>query len=108
MNIRILPNGNLEMTADTVEQKELAERLEMAKLTGTSPVALEAEFIAEYLVNPMNNGVCYEQVLPEDVGALTDAPLISDGTNVYGFMDYQVKDLLTELVEGNPTIWQKG
>jgi len=108
MNIRFLPNGNLEMTLDTVEQKELAERLEMAKLAGTSTFILESEFITEHLSNPMNNGVSYEQVRPEDVGALTDAPLISDGTNVYGFMDYQVKDLLTELARGNSVIWQKG
>ena len=48
------------------------------------------------------------QVTPEECGALTDAPLITDGKTVWGYMDYQVKSFLKELLEGREIVWQKG
>ena len=69
---------------------------------GTS--ASENRFIAEFL-KPYG----YTQIKPEDCGALTDAPLITDGKgNVWGFMNYQVQAFLIELVAGNTILWQKG
>lgn len=75
------------------------------------------EFMEPFLCNSE-----WEWVYPEEVGALTDAPLIgircSEAeeektghiyyTEVYGFMDYQVKSLLQELWDNNEAFLQKG
>ena len=45
----------------------------------------------------------FEQVaLPKKSGALTSAPIISNGTDVFGFMDYQsgFVNFLEELANG--------
>ena len=104
MNITKLPNGNLEMTANVNERQDIRTLLRCA----TSELAAESIFISEMLTDPMGDGINYEQVAPEDVGALTSAPLISDGTNVYGYMDYQIHCFLRRLMEGEKIIWQKG
>jgi hypothetical protein len=104
MNITKLSNGNLEMTANVNDRKDIRSLLRST----TSELAAESIFISEMLINPMGDGVSYEQVAPEDVGALTSAPLISDGTHVYGFMDYAIHCFLRKLIDGEPVIWQKG
>ena len=69
----------------------------------------ESIFISEFLSgDPMGDGISYEQVAPEDVGALTGAPLISDGENVYGYMNYAISNFLEELANGKTVVWQKG
>ena len=50
----------------------------------------------------------FRPIKPEDCGALTSAPLITDGKDVWGYMDYQVKSFLTELAEGREVVWPKG
>lgn len=105
MNIVKLSNGNLAMTANEQERNDIRELRELE----SSEIAAESSFIIEFLGNdPMGDGVNYEQVAPEDVGALTSAPLISDGENVYGYMDYQVSNFLEQLVNGKTIVWQKG
>lgn len=99
MNIEILPNGNLKMT---VEGKERAFLFTLNRLTYLSGYAKEAAFLAQFL-RPK-----YQQTAPVSVGALTDAPLITDGINVWGHMNYQVEDFLQVLALGQPVVWQKG
>lgn len=107
MNITRLPNGNLEMTADVHDQawiKDLFRNYDPMTM-----ISMECVFISERLGgDPMGDGISYEQVAPEEVGALTGAPLISDGENIYGFMDYQVRNFLDELANGATITWQKG
>ena len=105
MNIRKLPNGNLAMEADCNEREDIKRLLADKVLT---MISMEAIFIAENLIDPMGDGVDYQQVQPEEVGALTGAAIISDGDNVWGYMDYQVKNFLDELAEGREVVWQKG
>lgn len=50
----------------------------------------------------------YTEIKPEDCGALTSAPLITDGKDVWGYMDYQVKSFLEELLDWKTITWQKG
>ena len=66
--------------------------------------ATENWFIETFLM-PLG----YQQVKPEDVGALTSAPLIQPviSHEVYGFMDYAVVAFLEMLVKGEETIWTK-
>lgn len=95
------PNGNLEMTADQDGQAMIKGLLNNT-CDGYSMIELESAFICDYLPNP------WQQVKPEDVGALTSAPLISNGINVYGFMNYQIENFLALLSTGATITWQKG
>jgi hypothetical protein len=108
MNITHLKNGNLEMSADVNEQDEIKEYLN-DKTWNQTMLNKEASWIIDYLSgDPMGDGKSYEQVAPEEVGALTSAPIISDGENVYGYMDYAIKSFLEELANGETITWQKG
>lgn len=105
MNITILANGNLEMSADVLTIGTIKNLRKIASCE------LEAEsiFISECLgENNTSNQKEYSQVAPEEVRGLTSAPIISDGDNVYGYMDYQIKNFLEELVAGKTIVWQKG
>lgn len=106
IKIDILPNGNLTMKLMDLPNRESIKRLR--KITACEEEA-EHTFISEYL-GPDNtsNGVAYDITTPEQMGALTDAPLIYDGENVYGYMNYQILNFLDELCEGNEIEWQKG
>jgi hypothetical protein len=106
MNIRKLPNGDLAMSADCNEQHDIRVLLQQED---SCMLAKEGEFIVNSLGGDlMGDGISYEQVAPEEVGALTSAPIISDGENVYGYMDYQILNFLEELVTGKEIIWKKG
>ena len=51
----------------------------------------------------------FVQVKPEDVGALTSAPLVQNAKGeVFGFMAYQAQSFLEELIAGHSVEWQKG
>ena len=93
------PNGNLEMTADILTQEYICElRRHMS-----SEITAEGTFIVDIL-GPLG----FEQVAPEDVGALTSAPIISNGTDIYGYMDYQIRNFLEELANGKTVEWIRG
>jgi hypothetical protein len=95
------PNGDLEMTADQDGQASI-RRLLRNDCDGYSMLEMEAAFICDYLPNP------FKQIKPEDCGALTDAPLITNGTDVWGYMNYQVENFLALLSTGATITWQKG
>lgn len=95
MNIKKLPNGNLEITIHQLEQNALKP---VGKRLQTS--SYERKFIGTFL-QPKG----YRQIKPEECGALTDAPLITDGQEVWGYMDYQVKSFLEELAAGLAKWW---
>jgi hypothetical protein len=97
MNIKKLSNGNLLIEADP-QTKVAARTILKMDLNG---YAQEAAFLA-YLM-PI-----YQQTAPCSVGCLTSAPLITDGTNVWGYMDYQINSFLTELAEGREVVWAIG
>jgi hypothetical protein len=100
MRITKLANDNLELQATEIEQDWIKGLRKSARqLNG---YAQEAAFIAQHL-RP-----CYEQTSPASVGALTSAPLITDGIDVWGFMDYQVTDFLGMLEAGHSVIFVKG
>jgi hypothetical protein len=103
MQIHILSNGDLEMLADVNEQNEIFR----LRKDSTSELVAESQFISE-LIDPMGDGKSYEQVAPEEIGALTGAPIISDGETVWGYMQYQVFNFLEELVNGHAVVWKKG
>jgi hypothetical protein len=105
MIITQLLNGNLMMSADSCDRMAIRQLLD----NSCSVIDAEERFISELLPGYAKEiGMQFTQVRPENVGALTSAPLISDGTNVYGYMDYQVLNFLDELMEGNTIVWQKG
>ena len=99
MYISQLTDGSLQMVADPHNQK-LARKITRIKCL--CPLAQEAAFIAHVLTPK------YEQTSPASVGAFTSAPLITDGINIWGYMDYQVSSFLERLADGKDVIWQKG
>lgn len=104
MNIRKLQNGDLAMQADVNERRDIKQ----LQKTASNELAAEARFIIDFLTDPMGDGVCYTQVAPEEIGALTSAPLISDGEDIYGFMDYAIRNFLEDLAAGKEVVWKKG
>ena len=63
-----------------------------------------SSYIRTYLV-PQG----FVQVKPEDVGALTSAPLVQNARGeVFGFLRYQVESFLEELIAGHSVEWQRG
>jgi len=99
MEINPQPNGNLEMSADVLTQ----EYIRALRCRASSEITAEGTFIVEIL-GPLG----FEQVAPEDVGALTSAPIISNGTDIYGYMDYQIRNFLEELANGKTVTWIHG
>lgn len=97
MIITKISNGNLVMMADQKAKTAIKKILKM-DLHGD---AREAAFLT-YLMPT------YQQTAPCSVGCLTEAPLITDGTNVWGYMDYQVTSFLEELADGKEVVWTKG
>ena len=99
MEINFQPNGNLEMSADILTQDYIRE----LRRRSSSEITAEGTFIVEIL-----ESLGFIQVAPEEVGALTSAPIISNGTDVYGYMDYQVRNVLEELANGKTVEWIRG
>jgi hypothetical protein len=93
------PNGNLEMSADVLTQEYIRE----LRHHSSSEITAEGTFIVEIL-GPLG----FEQVAPEEVGALTSAPIISSGTDIYGYMNYQTRNFLEELDNGKTVVWIHG
>jgi hypothetical protein len=93
-------SGNLILTADLHE----APRLRRLGRGRPETWIAEAAFIRDHLV-PQG----FAQLKPEDVGALTSAPLVQNAKGeVFGFMAYQVQSFLEELIAGHSVEWQKG
>ena len=99
MNIQLLLNGNLEMSCSTKkEQKEIKKHFRYFQQSYS-----ESIFIREHL-EPRG----YSETTPEEHGCLTSAPMITNGKDVWGYMDYQIRSFIEELFSGKKIIWQKG
>jgi len=93
------------MSADVLDRRTI----QRMRQTSSSEIVAESVFILEILgSDPMDDGTHWEQVAPETCGALTSAPLISDGSNIYGYMDYAISNFLEKLIAGETIPWQKG
>ena len=101
MYINTLSDGSLQMTADGKE-RAFIRYLQLMGKGELNVYAQESAFIVQFM-RPK-----YMQTAACSVGALTDAPLITDGTSVWGFMGYQVESFLDRLRDGKDVIWQKG
>lgn len=99
-SVRRAENGNLLIRINGKRPLRQLERI--LRIHGPTETA-EKEFVFQFL-----GAWNLMQEKPENVGALTSAPLVTDGVNVWGFMDYQIRSFLTELAEGKTVEWQKG
>lgn len=104
MKITILPNGNLKMSLGDDLEKFLHD---------FAPVKLQASAIESIFIQDFLSKEGFEEIKPEDCGALTSATLIrrsetQENLEVWGFLDYQVISFLEELAKGNSVVWQKG
>jgi hypothetical protein len=110
MEYEILPNGNLKFTLTEDLRAEYAEK--RAEEFGAADCDI-IEIFAEELC-----GNCdLDNIRPEDVGALTDSPIIAEGVeydpggtigrvgNVWWFPNYQVTDPAEVLVETGEVIF---
>lgn len=100
MDIRHLKNGNLAMYANNLEKDWIKSILKDIKNRKLNMLQAESKFISEFLRE-------YTQVSPEDIGALTSAPLIMKGEDAWGYMDYAIFYFLEELLNGYDVIWTK-
>jgi hypothetical protein len=93
-------HGNLVLTLHPSE----APRLRRLGRGHPGTCVAESAFIRDYL-RPQG----FREVKPEDVGALTSAPLVVDSRGeVFGFMGYQVQSFLEELIADRAVEWQRG
>ena len=105
VNFSFLPNKNLRITLLPEGQTEL--------LPDQDDEDFEFDQSDDTLYDLLHYQICngWEWILPEDVGALTSAPLLSDNAVrdengklltlecVYAYMDYQVKSPVKELLD---------
>lgn len=111
-NFIILHNGNLKIEL-TKEGRE-----EIEHYYNCHPEMNDYDILFELIEHQLCNG--WTWLNPEDVGALTDAPILSDGASynddgvmiVYGgvwwYPNYQVVDLAKELEKSGYLIFDKG
>ncbi len=107
MTLKLLPNGNLAILAEAAERTLLA--------TGK---AENPEFDTDrYMADLLDGLICnseYDWCNPEDVGALTSAPILctrgGDGEpdHAWGFMDYQIVSVQQRLLDTGKAIFQDG
>lgn len=104
------PGGNLRLILLPEAREDLLELKRRMDDPAENFSTLDAE--AEVLEHLIGNG--FQYIEPKDVGALTDAPMISDdlepnaddtgfqvtiGGSVYAFMLYESRSILDELAE---------
>lgn len=103
--IRDINTGDLRIKATRKEREQiraLRRRLLEARAT---ELEVEQTVIRAYFVT--RNGEVYWQIKPEENGDLTDAPIITDGTDRWGFLDYQITSFIAELLCGRETFWTR-
>jgi hypothetical protein len=109
MNIRYDKAGNIIMWCDDGN-----ERSDLVSLSqqADSPLDAERMFFTEAGITfyevEADKDIEFEIVSPESCGALTAATLISDGKNIYGDMEYQVRSFIADLTAGREVFWTKG
>ena len=109
MKYEILPDGNLKLSITPEEQKELQEVLDEA------PDDFDSDNYMYDMMEDLIGNSELNWVFPEDIGALTDAPILGthkDNTEVvdqaWGWMNYCIISLQRELLEKGYAILQKG
>lgn len=98
MKIKNLPNGHLKISIS-----DELERRAISRMRDKQSSKCESRFIKRFL---RVHG--FKEIKPEDCGALTSAPLIQRGNEVYGFMDYAVCSFIEQLVKHKEIVWQAG
>lgn len=89
-------NGCLILRADAIEREQLRE---LANEDGEFSSDAEHEALEKLIANSE-----LEWIAPEEIGALTDAPILGlrdedyKPTSAWAFMDYQVRSFLSDLV----------
>jgi hypothetical protein len=114
MEMQILENGNLKITIDNSDDREMiADSLE-------NSFHKDHGVIEDMLENTgwTPNGRLYS-VLPESIGALTDAPILSDEVSfnddgsqdvigrVWWYPNYQVESFAEKLLENGFVVFDK-
>ena len=111
MKFEFTPNGNLRIIAESADAEMLAD---MKTRNGTNDVGFMADMLEETGWSP--NGRLL-QVQPEDIAALTEAPILTDDRTiedngdvtvhgrVWWFPNYMVTNFADELIENGETIF---
>jgi hypothetical protein len=107
-----LANGNLQISADDAYCLEIKQMQADWDRRGVDADSRLAEVLEYYLANG------WEWLRPEEIGALTSAPILSDdverddeGTvvktgKVYWYPQYQVADPIEQLIDNGSVIFE--
>lgn len=105
----VMADGRLKIKLPTEERENLREMIEDAKANR------KGDILGDVIETMLANG--FQWIAPEQVGALTDAPMISDEAEcddhgdlvkigrVFYFADYQVHDPVEVLYEKGEVIF---
>lgn len=105
INIQYTTNGDLELYCSPAKLRQLKSWHAQQQEANKSIIEIERQFIIDFL-----NEYGFIGIMPDDCGALTDAPLIQDLTtnHVYGYMDYQLYNFVSKISDGETVTWTKG
>lgn len=102
ISAKVLANGNLQiMVDDTNELQEIKEAVASGDQSDASMYDAFESLVA----------IGYQWISPEDIGALTDAPILANGSlddprvKIWWYPDYQVKSPLEDIAETGKTIF---
>lgn len=108
MTATILPNGNLKITADDSDRAALKEAFE------DNPDSFDSDATMADLLEPLTCNTKYDWCNPEDIGALTSAPILcirnqeGEIKDAWAFMDYQVRSVQHTLLHWGEATFQCG
>lgn len=115
MKYEILPNGNLKFSIHDA-MSDFPTLLDIKDFHGGDDNASLCEFLEKF--DYSTNGHFYD-ILPEDVGALTDAPMLTDeidntengdivvNSNVWWYPEYEISNWLDVLISNGSVIFTK-
>jgi hypothetical protein len=119
----ILIERSHNMTFETNEYGNLVIKLDeddksnLEWISETEEDEFDSDEVMHYVLDQAVLDAGYDFVSPEDVGALTSAPILAkmnennemdENSDVYGFMDYQIISLQRRLLEDGEAILTKG
>lgn len=91
-------NGCLILRADSIERENIRELADPE--SGEFGINAELDALESLIANSD-----LDWIRPEEIGALTDAPILGlrsengEPCTAWGFMDYQLRSFLTDLVD---------
>lgn len=104
----------LKITIDDIDKRFLAEILVDRAYDPKTNDVIGSDVVMYDFFDPFICNSEFEWIRPEDIGALTSAPILGclgendEVVEAYGYMNYAVQSLMQDLYDTGETFFQKG